>query len=278
MTTTTTTLAAGPGPAPAEHARSGSAARAHAPLRDIGTMSRREARRTLRSVDSLITSFVMPVIVMLVFVVIFGGAIQQDGGYIDYVVPGVLIMCLGMGSATAAIAVAEDMTSGTINRFKTLPIFGPSTLWGHVIASVVRNLASAVVVIAAALALGFRPGAGLGDWVAFVGFAVLAVLAFTWLSAALGLLLSVEAAGQVNFIFLFVPYVSSGFVPVETMPEWLHGFAQHQPFTPIIESVRGLLSGAPDGRTVLTASAWLVGVLVVSVVVGGALYRRRTSR
>jgi len=273
MTTTTATprTATDPtrGPAPV---------RAVAPLRDIGTMARREARRTLRSVDGLITAFVLPVMVMLVFVVIFGGAIQQDGGYIDYVVPGVLVMCLGMGSATAAVAVAQDMASGTIDRFRTLPIFGPSTLWGHVIASVVRNLASAVVVIGVALALGFRPDAGPGDWIAFTGFAVLAVLTFTWLSAALGLVLSVEAAQSVNFIFLFIPYMSSGFVPVETMPEWLHGFATHQPFTPIIETMRGLLAGSADGGTVTTALAWLLGVLLVSVVAGGVLYRRRTAR
>jgi len=193
-------------------------------------------------------------------------------------VPGVLIMCLGFGSATAAVAVAQDMTSGTIDRFKTLPIFGPSALWGHVLASVVRNLASAAVVLLVAVALGFRPDAGAGDWFGFVGFAVLAVLTFTWLSAALGLVLSVEASQSVNFIFLFVPYLSSGFVPVDTMPDWLHGFAEHQPFTPIIESVRGLLSGAPDGGTIVVACAWLVGFLVLSVAVGSVLYRRRTAR
>lgn len=272
---TTTTL---PARTPTAPVRGAVPEHAHAPLRDVRTMARREARRTLRSVDGLITSFVLPVMIMLVFVVIFGGAIEDDGSYIDYVVPGVLIMCLGMGSASAAVGVAQDMTSGTIDRFKTLPIFGPSALWGHVIASVVRNLASAVVVIAVALALGFRPDAGLGDWLGFVGFAVLAVLAFTWLSALLGLVLSVEASQSVNFLFLFVPYVSSGFVAVETMPEWLHGFANHQLFTPIIESVRGLLSGAADGGTVVTAIAWLVGMLVASVVVGGVLYRRRTAR
>ena len=271
----TTTLA------PAARAASGAVrpTAVRAPLRDVATMTRREARRSLRSIDGLVTAFALPVLIMIVFVVIFGGAISGGSGdYIDYVVPGVLIMCLGMNSATAAIAVAQDMTTGTIDRFKTLPIFGPSALWGHVIASVVRNLASAAVVILAALALGFRPDAGLGGWLGFFAFAALAVLTFTWISVTLGLVLSVDASQSVNMLFLFVPYLSSGFVPVDTMPDWLHGFAEHQPFTPIIESVRGLLMGAPDGGTIVTACVWLLAFLAASVVVGGVLYRRRTAR
>ena len=242
--------------------------------RDVRTMVGRETRRQLRSVDGLVTAFALPVMIMLVFVVIFGGAIGGDD-YIDYVVPGVLVMCLGFGSATAAVGVAQDMTSGTIDRFKTLPIFGPSALWGHVVASVVRNLASAVVVVGVALALGFRPDAGPADWAGLVAFAVLAVLTFTWLSVALGLVLSVEASQSVNFLFLFVPYLSSGFVPIDTMPSWLHGFAENQPFTPVIETFRGLLAGAPDASTALTAVAWLAGFLVASCTAGSLLYRSR---
>ncbi len=273
MTTTTIRPVHEPA-APADPTRS----RYLTPLRDVATMTRREAHRTLRSVDGLITAFALPPMIMLVFVVIFGGAIERGGGYIDYVVPGVLVMCLGFGSATVAVAVAQDMASGTTDRFRTLPIFGPAALWGHVIASVVRNLASAAVVLVVAFALGFRAGAGPGGWLAFVGLAVLAVLTFTWLSAVLGLVLSVEASQSVNVIFLFVPYISSGYVPVETMPSWLHGFAEHQPFTPIIESVRGLLAGTPDGATILAAVAWLAGFLAASVAVGGGVNRRRTRR
>jgi len=272
---TTTTL-----PAPATHRQPPRSTRQtpSTALRDVRTMVGRETRRQLRSVDGLVTALVLPVAIMLVFVVIFGGAISGGGDYIDYVVPGVLVMCLGFGSATAAVAVAQDMTSGTIDRFKTLPIFGPSALWGHVVASVARNLVSATVVVAVAVALGFRPGADPLDWVGVVAYAVLAVLAFTWLSAALGLVLSVEASQSVNMIFLFVPYLSSGFVAIETMPSWLHGFAEHQPFTPVIESLRGLLAGSVDAATLATAVAWLVGALVVSCVAGSVLYRRRTAR
>jgi ABC-2 type transport system permease protein len=273
-TTATTTLPARPARrAPAPRAGQSPATA----LRDVRTMVVRETRRQLRSIDGLITAFVLPVMIMLVFVVIFGGAIAGDD-YIDYVVPGVLVMCLGFGSATAAVGVAQDMTSGTIDRFKTMPIFGPSALWGHVVASIGRNLASAVVVVGVAYALGFRADADLADWLGLVAFAVLSVLTFTWLSVVLGLVLSVEASQSVNFIFLFVPYLSSGFVPIETMPSWLHGFAEHQPFTPIIETFRGLLAGATDATTILTAVAWLVGFLVASCVAGSVLYRRRTAR
>ncbi len=247
-------------------------------LRDIATMTAREIRRTLRSVDGLITAFAIPVAIMLVFVVIFGGAIDSSGDYINYVVPGTLILCLGFGSAATATAVAQDMTSGTIDRFKTLPILGPAPLWGHVIASVVRNLASAVVVLGVAIALGFRPDADLLGWVAVVGYVVLTVLSFTWICAAAGLVLSVDASQALNTVFLFLPYLSSGFVAVGTMPTWLHGFADNQPFTPIIESLRGLMAGNVDTSTLWTAVAWLVGFLAVAITLGSITYRRRTAR
>ncbi|PJI93615.1 ABC transporter permease [Luteimicrobium subarcticum] len=247
-------------------------------VRDVGTMTAREVRRTLRSVDGLVTAFAIPVAIMLVFVVIFGGALDSSGDYIDYVVPGILVLCLGFGSAATATAVAQDMTSGTIDRFKTLPILGAAPLWGHVIASVLRNLASGVVVLGVAIALGFRPGADVLGWCAVLGFVVLTVLAFTWICAAAGLVLSVDATQALNSVFLFLPYLSSGFVAVGTMPAWLHGFADNQPFTPIIEALRGLLSGTPDAATIWTAVAWLVGFLVVSIALGSLAYRRRTAR
>lgn len=246
-------------------------------LRDVSAMTGRELRRTLRSVDGLVTALMLPVLIMLVFVIVFGGAIEDDGSYVDYVVPGILVLCLGFGSATAALSVAQDMTSGTINRFKTLPIFGPSVLWAHVLASTVRNLVSAALVLLVAVALGFSPGAGLGGWVGVAGYLALMVLAFTWLSCLAGLVLSVDAAASFNMFFLFVPYLSSGFVPVETMPTWLHGFATHQPFTPVIETLRALLSGTSTAGQLAPALAWLVGMFVASCVAASILYRRRTA-
>jgi ABC-type multidrug transport system, permease component len=244
---------------------------------DVGAMTGRELRRTLRSVDAIVTALLIPVSIMLVFVVVFGGAIQQDGGYIDYVVPGTLILCAGFGSASTAIAVAQDMKSGTINRFKTLPIFGPSVLVGHVASSVARNLVASALVTGVAIALGFRPHADSAGWIAATAFAVLVILAFTWLSCAAGLVLSVDAAGSINFVFLFLPYVSSGFVAPDTMPEWLGGFATYQPYTPIIETLRALLTGTDPGGQLWAALAWLVGILLVGYGASAALYRRRTA-
>jgi ABC-2 type transport system permease protein len=243
-------------------------------ISDSVAMVGRELRRTVRSVDALVTALVIPVAIMLVFVVVFGGAIQRDGGYIDYVVPGTLILCVGFISASTAISVAQDKTSGTIDRFKTLPIFGPSAMIGHVLASVVRNLVTTAVVIGVALLLGFRPSADLGHWLLAIGFLVLGILAFTWVSAAAGLALSVEAAGSINFVFLFLPYLSSGFVPIETMPVWLRGFCEYQPFTPIIETLRRLLSGGDPGHYGWAALAWLFGLGIVGYLASVLLYRR----
>jgi len=244
-------------------------------LTDILAMVDREFRRSLRSIDALMTSLLIPVSILLVFVVVFGGAIEQGGDYITYVVPGILILCTGFGSAGTAVSVAQDMQSGTINRFKTLPIFGPSVLIGHVVASVIRNLVASLLVMIVAFALGFRSDAGIGDWLMATGLLVLVILAFTWLACLGGLVLSVDACNGINFVFLFLPYVSSGFVDPGTMPGWLQGFAKHQPFTPIIETLRAAMTGSDTGSNAWQALAWLVGILIVSYLGATALYRRR---
>jgi ABC-2 type transport system permease protein len=239
-------------------------------ISDIVAMSGREIRRTLRSVDSLVTAFAIPVSIMLVFVVIFGGAIQSDGDYVNYVVPGTLVLCLGFGAASTATAVAQDVATGTVNRFKTLPVLGSAVLHGHVVASLLRNLAACIPVLGVALALGFRPAADLAGWIGVVLFGALIILAFTWLSVLVGLLLSVDAASSISFVFLFLPYLSSGFVPVHTMPAWLHGFAEHQPYTPIIETLRDLMDGTSPGATLWAGLAWLAGILLVGAVGSGS--------
>ncbi|MEF2977169.1 ABC transporter permease [Subtercola sp. YIM 133946] len=248
------------------------------PIGDIAAMVARELRRTLRSVDGLVTAFAIPVCIMLVFVVVFGGAIEDDGRYIEYVVPGILVLCLGFGAASTATAVAQDMTSGTIDRFKTMPIFGASVLYGHLVSSVLRNLAACVPVLGVALLLGFRPHADAASWLLAIAFAVLIIVAFTWLSCVAGLVLSVEAANSVTFVFLFLPYVSSGFVGTDTMPGWLQGFADTQPFTPIIETLRDLLGGVAPGPVFWQAFAWLAGILVLSVAGSMLLYRRTAAK
>jgi ABC-2 type transport system permease protein len=248
------------------------------PLSDVAAMVARECRRTIRSVDMLVTSLVIPVSIMLVFVVVFGGAIEKDGKYINYVVPATLILCSGFGSAVTAVSVAKDMREGIIDRFRTMPIFGASVLVGHVIASIARNLVSSALVVGVALILGFRPSADLGGWIVAGLYLVLAITAFTWISCAAGLVLSEEAAGSINFVFLFLPYVSSGFVSADTMPDWLQGFAHNQPFTPIIETLRDLLNNRDASAYGWAAIAWLVGILVVGYVASIALFRKRVAR
>jgi ABC-2 type transport system permease protein len=257
--------------------RPGSARPVSRPLTDVAAMIARELRRTIRSVDMLITGLALPALIMCVFVIVFGGAAERDGHYIQYIVPAILILCAGFGSAVTAVSVAKDMREGIIDRFRTMPIFGGSVLVGHVIASVLRNLGSSVVVVGVALLLGFRPEADLGHWFLAVVYLVFAITAFTWLCCAVGLVLSEEAANSINFVFLFLPYLSSGFVPVSTMPQWLHGFANTQPFTPIIETMRSLLNNASPGTDGWLAIVWLGGVLIVGYVASLALFRRRTN-
>jgi ABC-2 type transport system permease protein len=176
------------------------------------------------------------------------------------------------------VSVTTDMTNGIIDRFRSLDVAGASVLAGHVVASVVRNLASTVVVFGVAFLIGFRPSAGPLDWLAVAGILVLFILAISWLSAAFGpLARSPEAAGGVSFLVMFLPYPSSAFVPIDTMPAWLHGFAANQPVTPVIETLRGLLLGLPVGASPWKAVAWCLGILVASVAVSGPLFRRRTA-
>jgi ABC-2 type transport system permease protein len=247
------------------------------PLTDVGAMVGRELRRTIRSVDMLITGLALPALIMCVFVIIFGGAAEHDGHYIQYVVPAILILCAGFGSAVTAVSVAKDMRAGIINRFRTMPIFGASVLVGHVVASVLRNLVSSAIVIGVALVLGFRPSADVTHWIFAAFYLAFAITAFTWLCCAAGLVLSEEAAGSVNFVFLFLPYLSSGFVPIDTMPDWLHGFARAEPFTPIIETMRAFVNNTNPGTNGWLALAWLGGVLVAGYFASLVLFRRRIN-
>ena len=164
---------------------------------------------------------------------VFGGAIEPGGGYVDYVVPGIILLCAGFGAAGTAVGVAEDMTTGIIDRFRTMPITSAAVITGHVVASLVRNLVATAVVIMVALVVGFRPSAGPVEWLAAIGLVALWILTITWLFAALGLVArSIEAAGNYGFALLFLPYLSSAFVPPTTLPSGLRWFAEHQPLTP----------------------------------------------
>jgi ABC-2 type transport system permease protein len=236
----------------------------------------RALRLSLRNVDGLMTALVLPVIMMLMFVYLFGGAIATGGRYVDYVVPGVLLVCISFGSGTTAISVAHDLAGGIIDRFRSMDVRGEALINGHVVASVARNLLSATLVVAVALAIGFRPHADVADWLAAVGVLGLFVLALSWLAAAIGIVArSPEAAQGIAFLVSFFPYVSSAFVPVRTMPSALQGVANDQPVTAVVDTMRALLNGGHVGADAWQAVAWSVGIIVVSVGLSGILFRHR---
>ncbi|GAA4706653.1 multidrug efflux ABC transporter permease LieB [Pseudonocardia yuanmonensis] len=248
-------------------------------LLDVGTFVGRSLRHSARSVDATVVAVVLPVLILLVFVYVFGGAMDTGTEYLTYVVPGVIVLCAAHGSAQAAVGVNQDMTTGVIDRVRSLPVVGSAVLAGHVVAGVVRNLVSTAVVVAVALLLGFRPVATPLDWLAAAGLLALLMAGVSALAAAFGLLVtSAEAAGALSFVLLFLPYVSSGFVPPDTMPAVLRGFAEHQPVTPLIEAVRGLLLGTPVGAAPLLAVAWWGGLAALGVLACGLLFRRRAAR
>jgi ABC-2 type transport system permease protein len=250
---------------------------ASAPTKVV-TMIDRAVRMSRRNVDALITSLMLPVMLMLVFVYLFGGAINTGTKYVTYVVPGVLLLCAGFGSSLTAVTVCYDMTGGIIDRFRSMDVGGAALIAGHVVASTVRNLASTVLVFGVAFLIGFRPSAGPLDWLAALGVLLLFILALSWFSAAIGLLAKTpDAAGAYTFMVMFLPYASSAFVPIDTMPSWLHGFARNQPITPIIETMRGLLLDLPVGSNPAQAVAWCGGIIAVSVVLSAVLFRLRTK-
>jgi ABC-2 type transport system permease protein len=253
-------------------------ARPAAAVRAAMTLIGRALRLSRRNAEALITSLMLPVMLMLMFVYLFGGAIRVETSYATYVVPGVILVCAAFGSSTTAVVVSEDMKAGIIDRFRSLDIGGAAMVTGHVVASVARNLVATTVVMGLGLAVGFRPHATLLQWLTVVGILVLFMTAISWLAAMVGMFVSSpEAANGATFVFMFLPYASSAFVPIATMPTWLHGFARNQPCTPIIEAIRSTLAGHPDGGSVARTVAWCLGLLAVGVVGSVAAFRRRTT-
>lgn len=250
-----------------------------APLTEESVFVGRALRHSLRNVEALLMSILLPVMLMLLFTFVFGGAIDRTGDYVNYVVPGIILLCAGFGAASTAVSVNQDLTTGIIDRFRTMGLRGTAALTGHVVASLARNLVATGVVIGVALLVGFRPTGGVVEWVAAIALVALYILAITSLFAAIGLAAtSADAASGYGFILLFLPYLSSAFVPVDTMPGWLQGFATHQPVTPLIESIRGLLLGGGVAEEWPIAVAWCVGIILVAAVWGGWLFRRRAGR
>ncbi|HEX4432160.1 MAG TPA: ABC transporter permease [Frankiaceae bacterium] len=245
-------------------------------LADAWTLVTRAFRLSLRNIDGLITALALPVMLMLMFVYLFGGAIDVGGKYVDFVVPGVILVCVGFGAATTAVSVSHDLTGGIIDRFRSMDVRAEALINSHVVASVARNLLSSLLVFAVAFAIGFRSGASVGGWLAAAGVLALFVLALSWFAASVGILArSPEAANGVTFLVSFLPYASSAFVPIHTMPGWLQGFARNQPVTAVVDTLRALFTGQPAGAPAWHAIAWSLAIIAVSVTAAGVLFRRR---
>jgi ABC-2 type transport system permease protein len=248
-------------------------------LRDSATMLRRNLRRNLRYPISTAVGIGTPLVVLLLFVVVFGdtlgaGLAGVSGGrdeYLDYVMPGLILISIAGAAQGTAIAVAMDMTEGIIARFRTMAIARVSVLTGHVIGSVIQTVVSMAVVLAVALLCGFGPTANALEWLAVAGLLLLISFAITWLAVALGLVTkSVESASNLPMPLLLLPFLGSGFVPTESMPAGMQWFAEHQPFTPMMETLRGLLMGTPIGDSGVLAVAWCA---VIGA--GGYLWAKR---
>ncbi|GGO11323.1 ABC transporter permease [Micromonospora parathelypteridis] len=239
-------------------------------MRDSSTMVRRQLKRLIRYPSMTVQLVATPAILLVLFVYVFGGTLGAGIGggrdaYVDYVVPGILLMAAATAATGTAVMVATDMTEGIIARFRSMRISRASVLTGHVIGSLVQQLLSMAVLIGIALAIGFRPNASATEWLAAGGVLTLLVLAVTWLAVALGLKSSTpEAASNAPMPLILLPFLGSGFVPTDSMPTALRWFAEYQPFTPIMETVRGLLLGTPIGNSAIIATAWCTGIALVS--------------
>ncbi|QKW32697.1 ABC transporter permease [Actinomadura sp. NAK00032] len=240
--------------------------------RDSSTMVRRQLKRIVRYPSMTIQLIITPVILLLLFVYVLGGTLGAGIGggrdqYVDYVLPGILLMAAATAATGTAVMVATDMTEGIIARFRTMRISRASVLTGHVVGSVVQQLLGMAVLIGIAFAIGFRPNATAVEWLAAIGLLTLFVVAITWLSVALGLKSSTpEAASNAPLPLVLLPFLGSGFVPTDDMPTVLRWFADYQPFTPIMETVRGLLLGSEIGDNAAIATAWCAGIAVLSYV------------
>ncbi|MGA8046672.1 MAG: ABC transporter permease [Dermatophilaceae bacterium] len=246
---------------------------------ETAALTGRSLRHITRSLDTVITTTIMPIAFLLLFVFVFGGAIETGAGsYIDYLLPGILVITVASGVSYTAFRLFLDLKSGIFERFESLPIARSSVLWAHVLTSLVANLLSVVVVVAAALAFGFRSGAGALAWLAVAGILALFTLALTWLAVIPGLAAkTADGATAFSYPLILLPFISSAFVPTETMSTPVRVFADNQPVTSIVNSIRDLLAQQPVGTDIWVALAWCVGILILAYVVATATYRHRTT-
>ena len=246
---------------------------------DTAVLTGRSLRHITRSMDTIITTTIMPIAFMLLFVYVFGGAINSGStSYVTYLLPGILLITVASGIAYTAFRLFMDMQSGIFERFNSMPIARSSVLWAHVLTSLVANVISLVVVVLVALVMGFRSGAGVLGWLAVAGILVLFTLALTWLAVIPGLTAkTVDGASAFSYPLIFLPFVSSAFVPTATMPGPVRWFAENQPVTSIVNSIRDLFTSQPVGTDIWVALAWCVGILIVAYVFAMITYRRKIA-
>ncbi|MET9292124.1 ABC transporter permease [Streptomyces sp. NPDC003077] len=254
---------------------------------DARTMLRRNLKHALRYPSMTVSVIAMPVLMLLLFNYVFGGALGSGIGgtatgsteYIDYVAPGIILMAATSGAVSTAVSVCVDMTEGIVNRFRTMSISRASFLTGHVVGGVIQTMVSVLVVVGVALLMGFRPDATAVEWLAALGLLALLVLALTWISAGIGLVTKTpETASNLPMPLTFLPFLGSAIVPTESMPTGLRWFAEYQPFTPVIETLRGLLMGTEIGNSGLIALAWCLGLALTGYLWARTAYQRGAKR
>ena len=248
-------------------------------LGNTAALTGRSLRHITRSPDTIITTTIMPIAFLLLFVYVFGGAIDTGSdSYVTYLLPGILIITIASGISYTAFRLFLDMQSGIFERFQSMPIARSSVLWAHVLTSLVANLISVVVVVLVALLMGFHSGAGVPAWLAVAGILTLFTLALTWIAVIPGLTAkSADGASAFAYPLLFLPFISSAFVPTDTMPGAVRAFAENQPVTTIVDAIRDLLAQQPVGTDIWIALAWCVGILIVAYTFAMFTYRRKIA-
>ena len=247
---------------------------------DTAVLTGRTLRHVTRSMDTIITTAVTPIAMMLMLVYVFGGAIKHGpGSYVSYLLPGILLITIASGISYTAFRLFTDMQGGIFERFQSMPIARSGVLWAHVLTTVVSSLISLVIVVLVALLLGFRSGAGALAWLAVIGILVLFTMALTWIAVIAGLTAkSAEGAGAFSYPLIFLPFISSAFVPTRTMPGPVRAFANNQPVTSIVNTIHDLFTQHPVSSSIWTALAWCVGILIVAYALAIATYRRKIAQ
>jgi ABC-2 type transport system permease protein len=246
---------------------------------DTAVLTGRTMRHVTRSLDTIITTAITPIAIMLMFVYVFGGAIKTGSvSYVSYMLPGILLITIASGISYTALRLFTDMQDGIFERFQSMPIARSGVLWAHVLTSLAANVISLVAVVGVAVAIGFRSGAGALAWLAVAGLLILFTLALTWMAVIPGLTAkSVDGAGAFSYPLIFLPFISSAFVPTRTMPGPVRAFADNQPVTSIVNTIRDLFTKQPVGTGAGTAVAWCAGILIVAYIGASIAYRHRIS-